>query len=915
VKFFAPTAIFLAATAVSLAQPSRTLLTGHIHPLARPENDRGRVSPALQLSYVTLMLAQSASQQASLDQLLSEQQTPGSPNYHRWITPEEYGQRFGASQADVDRLTTWLRGQGLDIAAVARGRNWIAVNGAAAQVESAFQTEIHEYVSNGETHFANATEPSVPVALAGIVKNIRGLHDFRPKPAKRTLTPAYTSRGAHYLAPNDFATIYDVTPLYASGINGTGQSLAVAGQTQINLSDITTFRSSYNLPTSPPQLVLVAGSKDPGISSDDLPEADLDVEWAGAVARNATIIYVYSTDVMVSVQYIIDQNLAPVVTSSYGSCELETLGSEAASLRSFAKQGNTEGITWVSSAGDSGGADCDDSQNPGLSVDVPASIPEVTGMGGTEFSEGTGTYWNTANDANQASARSYIPEMVWNDSASDGMPAAGGGGVSIIFAKPSWQTGPGVPSNNARNVPDISLSASADHDGYLVYTGGSLQIYGGTSVASPTFAGITALLNQYLVSTGAPAPGGVGNMNAGLYALAQSAPTAFHDVTAGNNIVTVACSTRTKNCTSSPVGYTAGVGYDNASGLGSVDAFNLVTKWNGGSVIAPPTSALTLLSNLTTLASNDVIFLTATATGANGVTPAGVVVFEVGNASLGSATLVGSAGVATATLAVSGSQLSLGSVTITASYTESSSASATASITLGITPAASAGAPSIGGLTNGASFAQTYAPGAILSVFGSDLALLTGSASSLPLPLTIEGVAATVNGEAAPLYYVSSGQLNIQIPYETAVGSTATLKINNNGQVTTQTFPVASAAPGVFVQNGIVVTGATPEGTAARGQITTLYMTGGGAVTPAVPTGAAPSASTPTNDLPQPSQTTTITVGGLPAPIQFIGDPSWGAGVTQINFQVPTGVGIGPQPVVVKVGSAFSPSVTLNVTN
>ncbi len=908
-------ASFLIALGVLSAQPSRTILPGHIHPLARAANDQGRVSPALQVSYVTLTLAQSASQQASLDQLLSEQQTPGSPNYHRWITPEEYAQRFGASQEDVNRVVTWLQGQGLDIAAVARGRNWIAVNGAAAQIESAFQTELHQYIADGETHFANTTEPSVPAALGGIVKSIRGLHDFRPKPGRHTLKPAYTSRGAHYLAPNDFATIYDVMPLYASGIDGTGQKLAVAGQTQINLSDITTFRSTYNLPASTPQIVLVPGSRDPGISSNDLPEADLDLEWSGAVARNAALIYVYSYDVMVAVQYVIDQNLATAVTSSYGSCELETLPSDAANLRSFAKQGNAQGITWISSAGDSGGADCDDTQNPGLSVDVPASIPEVTGMGGTEFQEGSGKYWNTANDANQASVLSYIPETVWNDSATDGEPASGGGGVSIIFSKPTWQTGPGVPSDNARHVPDLSLSASADHDGYVVYSGGSLQIYGGTSVAAPSFAGITTLLNQYLVSTGAQPAAGVGNMNAGLYSLAQSTPTAFHDVTTGNNIVTVVCPTKSRVCSTSAVGYNAGVGYDNASGLGSMDAYYMVTKWNGGSAVPPPTTGLTLISNLTTLATNDVVFLTATANGANGVTPTGVVAFEAGSASLGSATLVGSGGVATATLAVNGTQLSLGSVTITATYAESAASSATASVTLGITPAASGGNPSVGGLANGASFTQTYAPGAILSVFGSQLAPSTASASSVPLPLTMVGVAATVNGEAAPLYYVSSGQLNIQIPYETAAGSTATLKINNNGQVTSQTFPMAAAAPGIFSQSGLVITGYAPAGTAGRGQITTLYMTGGGAVTPAVATGAPPASGTPIANLPQPTQTTTMTVGGVPAMIEFIGIPNGLVGVTQINFQVPTGVGVGPQPVVVKVGSVFSPVVTLNVTN
>jgi uncharacterized protein (TIGR03437 family) len=908
--------LILTAPPQAQAQPNRSSLSGHIHPLARPENDRGRVSPALPLSFVTLTLAQSAAQQAGLDQLLSEQQTPGSPNYHRWLTPEEYAQSFGASQADVDKVVAWLQSQGLTIASMARGRNWIAVNGPAAQIENAFQTEIHEYVVNGETHFANATEPSVPSALGGVIRTIRGLHNFRPKPLRHVLKPAYTStKGSHYLAPNDVATIYDVTPLYSAGINGSGQKLVIAGQTQINISDIQKFRSSFNLPANDPKIMLVPGSQDPGISSDDLPEADLDLEWSGAVARNATIQYVYASDVMSAVQYAIDQNLAPVVSTSYGLCEPEMGSSEASTLRSFAKQGNAQGITWISSAGDNGGADCDDSKNPGLAVDLPASIPEVTALGGTEFNEGSGDFWKTANDANQASAISYIPERVWNDSATDGEAVGGGGGVSVFFSKPSWQTGPGVPGDNARHVPDVSLSASADHDGYLVYTSGTLEVFGGTSVSAPAFAGMTTLVNHYLVSSGAQSTAGLGNMNPALYALAQSAPSAFHDVTVGDNIVTVACASSSRSCTSTPVGFSAGVGYDSASGLGSVDAFNLATKWsNHAAPTAPtaPAASITLLSNMTSFRTSDVVFLTATAAGSNNVTPVGAVQFQSGGAPLGSANLVGSAGVASATLALNGSQLPMGSVTITAVYTESGSSSATASITVNVTPSTPAVViPTISGLTNGASFKQSFAPGMILSVFGSQLAPSTQSASSVPLPISMAGVAATVNDVAAPLFFVSPGQLNIQVPYETPMNSTAVLKVNNNGQVASLSFFVSATAPGVFVgQNSVVV----PNSSVGRGQAAILFVTGAGNVTPPVPTAAAPAAGTAIANLPRPAQTTTMTIGGVNAPIQFIGIPSGLVGVIQINFVVPSGIATGLQNLVVTTGGVASSPVKIGVT-
>jgi uncharacterized protein (TIGR03437 family) len=229
-----------------------------------------------------------------------------------------------------------------------------------------------------------------------------------------------------------------------------------------------------------------------------------------------------------------------------------------------------------------------------------------------------------------------------------------------------------------------------------------------------------------------------------------------------------------------------------------------------------------------------------------------------------------------------------------------------------VTSTGSGAKPTVAGLTNGASFKQTFAPGMILSVFGSQLATSTLSASNVPLPVSMAGVAATVNGVAAPLYYVSPSQLNIQIPNDIAVNSTATLVVNNNGQVTSQTFHVAASAPGIFAdQNGVAV----PFGSATRGQIITLFITGTGAVSPAISTGAAPTLATPISSLPKPSQNTTVTVGNVPATIQFIGIPYGLVGVTQINYQVPANIGIGAQPVVVSVGGVASAPVTLRVTN
>lgn len=900
----------------------RVTLTGHVHPLARPEFDRGPADTSLALSSVTLMLKPSAAQQADLKQLLVEQQDPASVNYHRWLTPEQYADRFGVSGDDISKVTAWLAGQNLKVSAVARARNWVSVAGNVGQVEQAFGVEIHEYNVNGRLHIANATNPSLPAALAAVVSGVRGLHDFRMQPLYKMrgasaakAQPRYTDgSGDHFLSPDDFHTIYDMQPLLSSGINGSGQSLVVAGQTQINLSDIQQFRSMFNLPASDPQIVLVPNGGNPGISQSDLGEADLDIELSGAAAPNASVIFVYSEDVMTAVQYAIDQNLAPVLSTSYGACEPQTPMSEALMFQSWAQQGNAQGITWFGAAGDSGGADCitgTDDDNGGPSVDTPASVPEVTALGGTEFNEGAGQYWNTSNNANGGSALSYIPEMVWNDSAPRD-PEAGGGGTSTFFTKPSWQSGAGVPNDHARDVPDVSLASSADHDGYMIVTGGSQQIFGGTSVAAPSFAGIAALLNQFLVSKGTQASAGLGNINPKLYSLAQSAPAAFHDTTAGNNIVTVSCTARARDCTSGSFGFYAAAGYDQASGLGSVDVNNLFLAWIGESTsVAKTTPALTLSSTASSIPSSGSVFLTATVAGSGSATPTGSVAFTLAGVSLGSAPLTGSGSTTQATLNVSGGQLPLGSDTITAEYTGSANFNiATASIIISVSSAGSE-QPSIAGLTNGASFRQTFAPGMILTVFGTDLAPSTWTASSVPLVDQMAGVSVSMNGLDAPLYYVSASQLNVQVPYGISGGSTVSLTVNNNGQSTTSNFSVSSAAPGIFTdETGALV----PFKTAAIGQVITLFITGAGAVSPAIATGAAPAEGTAIASLPVPIQGAQVMIGSEIAPIQFIGIPVGLVGVVQINFMIPNTVAAGTQSVVVSIGNILSPPATLTIT-
>jgi subtilase family serine protease len=576
-------------------------VAGNVHRLARPEFDQGRAAGEMMLHRMVLTFKPSAAQQADLDALLLEQQNPVSPYYHQWLTPEQFADRFAVSESDIAKVTDWLRAQGFTVDEVARSRTYVAFSGTAAQVRSAFGAEIHRFQVNGEAHYANVSDPSLPAPLADLVIGLRGLNDFRPRAravVRRSPRPEFTSSisGDHFLAPDDFATIYDLKPLYNSGIDGTGQSIAVMGQTDLIMSDITTFRSVSGLPANTPTVKLVPGSADPGVVNNDLGEAELDVEWAGAIARNASVIYVNSKNVFDAMQYAVSVNIAPVISISYGDCEQNFSTSEINSLVAMGQQANAQGQTIVSPSGDSGAADCDYPTGPnstvktatqGLQVDIPAALPYVTGVGGTIFNEGSGTYWNSTNNANNGSALSYIPEVGWNDTALEiangGSLAASGGGASKLFPKPFWQTGAGVPGDFHRDVPDISVAGSFDHDGYLICSNGScvngyrasdnsLFVVGGTSAGAPVFAGIVVLLNQKM---SAPQ----GNVNPRLYALAASSPNAFHDITTGDN--KVPCTVGSINCPSgtTSIGFSPGAGYDLVTGLGSVDAFNLITAW------------------------------------------------------------------------------------------------------------------------------------------------------------------------------------------------------------------------------------------------------------------------------------------------------------------------------------------------
>ena len=665
----------------------RTVLPNNVHPLARAEFDQGEAPAELVLHRLMLVLKRSDQQETTLRRLLENQQYKKSPSYHRWVTPVEFGAQFGPADSDIAAVTNWLQASGFQVSQVSNGRTVIEFSGTAGQVKQAFGTAIHKYVVNGEQHLANVSNPSIPTALAPIVAGVNSLHNFLKKPTNvrvgtysettKHLTspapgvtapaPGLTSTTlcpegeatCYAVTPYDFATIYNVLPLWnaATPINGKGQTIAIVARTDINPDDATTFWNLFGLDgTNAPQPTLnrIYNGPNPGIIDlGDESEADTDTQWSGAVAPGATIDLVISesteTDdgVDLSAIYIVDNNLAPIMSASFSQCEANLGSGGVAFFGAIWEQAAAQGISVMVSSGDNGSAGCDNpninspAQN-GLNVNGLASTPFNVAVGGTDFDQfsNQAKYWNTTNAATtQESAKGYIPETSWNQSCTNALwvtiggfgstaeevcnsklddlaPVGGGGGVSTgwVNFQPAWQTGTPAVCDNTRCLPDVSLFASANFVGsfYVIcqsdLTGGvgcnldNLEGAGGTSFASPAFAGIMALVNQKM---GLTKPNfQAGNPNFALYNLASSQPAAFHAVPSGTTPQTtnaMPCGSGTPNCVINIEGdsvgvlsgYTTTAGYDMVSGLGSVNAATLVNNW-GKATFTPTTTALTL---------------------------------------------------------------------------------------------------------------------------------------------------------------------------------------------------------------------------------------------------------------------------------------------------------------------------------
>lgn len=656
-------------------------LKGNVHPLARPQFDQGPVADSTPMNRMMLLLQRSPQQEAALQSLLGEQQTKDSPNFHNWLTPQQFGAQFGPADADMQTITSWLTQHGFQGIKVAAGRTIIEFSGTAGQVRNAFHTEIHHYLVNGEMRQANSVDPQIPAALTPIVRGIVTLHNFPRKSMKRdagTLVgnkenrakPLFTTSSGcgpqqnqpcYVVGPADFAKIYSLPA--TTTVDGTGVTIALVADSNINPQDVADFRALFGLSPNFTSANVILDGPDPGLNGDE-GEADLDAQVSGMVAPGATINLVVSEDTFtaagidLSAIYIIDNNIASVMSESFGICEpaLGTAGTQF--YNAIWEQAAAQGLSVMVSAGDNGSAGCDDFTTQatavnGLAVSGIASTPFNVAVGGTDFDDATNqtTFWSSTNstDGKRESALGYIPEIPWNDSCAAGATssnlntvcatangiAAGSGGPSAVFTKPSWQTGTITPADGHRDLPDVSLFASDgpnSHSFYLICQAdgisagsppscvpdsqGQFSFFGagGTSASSPAFAGIMALINQQQ-------GGRQGNPNPILYAIGKSetfsscnsttmpltgsATCVFYDIT--KNTDSVPCTGGTLNCSSTNANvpgvlvsgttpaWTAGTGYDNATGLGSVNVTNLAAAWKTTvGAFKPTTTGLTI---------------------------------------------------------------------------------------------------------------------------------------------------------------------------------------------------------------------------------------------------------------------------------------------------------------------------------
>jgi hypothetical protein len=734
-------------------------LHGTVHPLAQPQYDQGTVSDGLPMQRLLLTLARPADREKDLQQFLQDVHSPGSPNYHKWLTPDEYGTRFGAVDVDIQVVSDWLQSHGFSVARIARNKSIIEFSGTAGQIREALHTEMHQYNIQGTAYYANSSDISVPEEISSRISGFAPLNSFpfdsyvrllgggAMNPANHRVAPQFTIKENkepfYAFGPEDFATQYDVIPVYASGINGSGQTIGVIETANINLAMLAAYRQLFSLPADHTQVII--DGQDPGDPMLPNIEGYLDAEVSGAVAPNATVnFYIAGGDpfedpLSLAALRAVEDNQASVLSLSFGECEQE-LGEAGNRLwAGLWQQAAAQGQTVFVSSGDSGPTTCQPSAlisgtyqfTNTVNVNGFSSTPWNVSVGGTDFfysdyatgALSSASYWNQTNDSSNGSLKAPLTEQPWDNSLGLDVSgayedsAAGGGGPSNCsqttvplsgalptciagYPKPSWQYAPGVPNDQVRDLPDVSLFASngvnlsaapvcgEPGDCAAVASGyPQVTLVGGTSASSPAMAGILALVNQKY--------GRQGQANFTLYTLARQFPNVFHDITLGTN--DIACPPNTyPDCNvlvaadhafDSYGKYAAGPGYDMASGLGSVDVNQLVSNWDN--VTFEPSST-TLQATPSSIVHGTVLTVNVAVKASSGsATPTGNVVLEAGAATTipvnSPLTLTGGSSSASLT------NLPGGSYPLTAQYSGDGSfaSSSSAPISLTVSPEAS----------------------------------------------------------------------------------------------------------------------------------------------------------------------------------------------------------------------------------
>ena len=623
-------------------------LRGHLPAWVRPANLIAEPVALGAPLHVSLVLARSAGTQAAFEKLLAAQQEPGSPLFHHWLTPAEIGTIFGPTDHDLGVVERWATSQGLHVDSVAPSRMILELSGTTAGVGNAFRVSFAYYMLAGAPRLSATSEPSVPAALVPLTAAVDGLVEIPLEPQNHAVAVARPAPGPaaptgrdpalphltlsateHFLSPADFAAIYDLKSVYSSGntgatVGGKPQHIAVIGRSRVAATDISEFATATGIGAYTLNTVL-ASIMDPGTTGNgDQTEATLDIDRALSTAPGAQTDLVISGSAgghdgaYVAAAYNVNQLLDPVMTLSFSNCEANVGAAGVNLWNTLFASAAAEGISVFVASGDAGAAGCYNAATPNsgqvASINYICASSYATCVGGTEFTDtaNPAAFWSATDAANLQSVLGYIPEGAWNEPSSTTStgatayaPSASGGGVSQYIAKPSWQTGVGVPADGFRDVPDVSLSASG-HNAYfacLAYAGGDcsknyFEAVFGTSAAAPAMAGIAALLNTAAGSA-------QGNLNPLLYRLAAS-PTAnaFHDVTVPSSGV-ANCTALPSTCNNSspgPVGLSGGftgylvtTGYDLVTGLGSPAVAHLLTA-NPSFALSSSPGALTLQS-------------------------------------------------------------------------------------------------------------------------------------------------------------------------------------------------------------------------------------------------------------------------------------------------------------------------------